>query len=140
MALTDSIINAYKYNKKVGRQKIYWAVDIHDTIAHSNYADEMPTVIPEAIEALKILQAFPETVLILFSSSYHHAQYIEHFMKQGVYFKYFNENPEVCDTATGDFSKKFYYNVLIDDKAGFVQDDWNEVLNTTRVYRIGFLD
>lgn len=140
MALSDAIINAYKYNKKVGRKKIYWTIDIHDTIAHSNYADEMPHVIPEAIEALKILQAYPETVLILFSSSYHHNQYIEHFMKHGVYFKYFNENPEVCDTATGDFSKKFYYNVLLDDKAGFVQDDWNEVLRSVATYRVGFDD
>jgi hypothetical protein len=126
---------AYEYNKKVGRVNFFISVDIHDTIAESNYSDDMPMVIDCAIDALKKLNSFPEIVLILFSSSYNHSQYIEYFKKHGVFFKYFNENPEVCDTKTGDFSKKFFYNLLIDDKAGFDRSDWITVTSSVEEYR-----
>jgi hypothetical protein len=139
MSLDNAIRKAYLYNKKVGRKKIYLAIDIHDTIAHSNYSDEMPQVIPEAAAAIKEIQEFPEIVLILYSSSYKPQDHIEHFKLNGLKFTYFNENPEICDTNTGDFSKKFFYNVLIDDKAGFEQEDWIDVVEAIKVYRVGFL-
>lgn len=140
MNLDKVIQNAYVYNKKVGRKSVYLAVDIHDTIARSNYADEMPEVIETAMDALRKLNEFPEIVLILFSSSYNHEQYISYFIHHGVRFKYFNENPEVCDTKTGDFSKKFFYNVLIDDKAGFELSDWDVVVNSITKHRGVFED
>lgn len=135
MNIDNVIRNAYIYNKKVGRDKIYICTDIHDTIAMANYADEMPDVIETAMDALRKLNEFPEIVLILFSSSYHHDEYIEHFRKYGVNFTYFNENPEICDSKTGDFSKKFFYNVLLDDKAGFELRDWEVVVNAVIKYR-----
>lgn len=140
MNIDNVIRNAYIYNKKVGRDKIYLCVDIHDTIAHSNYADAMPDVIETAMDALRKLNNFPEIVLILFSSSYNHDAYIEHFRRHGVEFKYFNENPEVCDTKTGDFSKKFFYNLLIDDKAGFELRDWDIVVASITKHRVVFED
>lgn len=138
MNLDTVIRNAYIYNKKVGRDKIFISVDIHDTIAQANYADEMPEVIETAMDALRKLNKFPEIVLILFSSSYNHEQYISYFIHHGVRFKYFNENPEVCDTKTGDFSKKFFYNVLIDDKAGFELSDWDVVVDSITKHRSVF--
>lgn len=138
MNLDKAIQNAYVYNKKVGRKSVYLAIDIHDTIAHSNYADEMPEVIETAMDALRRLNKFPEIVLILFSSSYNHDAYIKHFQKYGVDFTYFNENPEICDSKTGDFSKKFFYNLLIDDKAGFELRDWEVVVNSVTKHRAVF--
>lgn len=140
MNLDTVIRNAYIYNKKVGRDKIYVAIDVHDTIAQANYADEMPEVIETAMDALRKLNKFPEIVLILFSSSYNHDAYIEHFQKYGVDFTYFNENPEICDSKTGDFSKKFFYNLLIDDKAGFELRDWEVVVNSVTKHRAIFQD
>lgn len=138
MNLAKAIEKAYMYNQKVGRKKIYWAVDIHDTIAQSNYANEMPSVISKAMSVLNRIKEFPETVLILYSCSYNHEAYIEYFKTHGVEFTYFNENPEICDTSTGDFSKKFYYNVLLDDKAGFEDSDWDTVLGGTLISRVKY--
>ena len=99
----------------------------------------MPKIIPEAEKAIKEIQEFPEIVLILFSSSYHHSEYIEYFKSNGMNFKYFNENPEIADTKTGDFSKKFFYNALIDDKAGFEIEEWDGVVESIKKHRIDFL-
>lgn len=39
-----------------------------------------------------------------------------------------NSNPDEKDTKTGDFSKKFYFNILLDDRAGFQPEtDWLEI-------------
>lgn len=138
MSIKNAIRKAYQYNKKVGRDKIYICTDIHDTLAVSNYSDEMPDIIPAALDAIKKINKFPEIVLILFSSSYDHSDYIDYFARYGLRFMYFNENPEVRDTKTGDFSKKFYYNVLLDDKAGFEVTDWLDVVDAITEYRVGF--
>jgi len=140
MSIKNAIRRAYEYNKKVGRKSIYVATDIHDTLAESNYSDEMPEVIFTAQQAVKRLAEFPEIVLILYSCSYNHEEYINYFKLHGMPFKYFNENPEVADTRTGDFSKKFYYNVMIDDKAGFEVTDWLDVVEAVEQYRVGFID
>jgi hypothetical protein len=74
-----------------------------------------------------------DTVLILWTSSYE--KYVDSVRKKlqdnyGIKFDYFNENPECINTKTGCFDNKFYYNVLIDDKAGFnPESDWLEIIN-----------
>ena len=52
--------------------------------------------------------------------------------------KYFNENPEIPSTATGDFSMKPYFNVLLDDKAGHRPKDWQVVVDATKMFREKF--
>lgn len=136
--ITDAIEEAYRYAQKKGWPTIYWLVDIHSTIAESNYADEMPTLIPEAIPAIKELQSYPETCLILWSSchKHDHLRYMRHFLIEGgMKFTYFNENPEIASTATGDFSMKPYFNVLLDDKAGHRPKDWQVVVEATKMFR-----
>jgi hypothetical protein len=70
-------------------------------------------------------------VLILFTSTY--KQSLEPFFnwceEHQIKFKFFNENPECPSNSTGDFSRKFYYNVLIDDRAGFDPSEWLDVLH-----------
>jgi hypothetical protein len=47
------------------------------------------------------------------------------FKEHGIMPQYFNENTAVENTATGNFSSKFYFSVLLDDKAGFnPETDW----------------
>lgn len=66
-------------------------------------------------------------VPILFTSSHKDAidrqvSLLPHF---GIWFKYINENPECPSTELCNFDSKFYFNILLDDKAGFVGDtDW----------------
>ena len=48
----------------------------------------------------------------------------------GIKFDYINENPLEVNSELSDFSKKFYFNILLDDKAGFYpKEDWQIVLD-----------
>lgn len=131
-----SIIRAEQMKKKRGWDTLYYAVDLHDTVVWSTYTKEEATpshFFPGAIEALNyISQRRKDIVLILYTSSYteYIQPYLDSFKTRGIYFKYHNENPECPSTDIGDFSKKFYFNVLFDDKAGFnPTKDWEDVLN-----------
>jgi hypothetical protein len=110
--------------------KLTIAVDWHDTIARSNYsADGAYDLYDTALEALKWLSNQPHVVLVLYTSSY--MSVVEKFRRwmqkeHGVKFDFFNCNPNVKNTKYGDFGKKFYYDVMIDDKAGFdPEKEWD---------------
>jgi hypothetical protein len=46
-------------------------------------------------------------------------------LQHGIVIDYVNENPECVDTKLATFTDKFYFNVILDDKAGFEGDtDW----------------
>ena len=46
----------------------------------------------------------------------------------GIEFDYINENPECKDTALCSFAQKFFFDILLEDKAGFVgETDWIEI-------------
>jgi hypothetical protein len=50
--------------------------------------------------------------------------------KHDLQFHYVNHNPECPSDELCDFSKKFYMNILLDDKAGFdATTDWLEIKN-----------
>lgn len=137
MGIKTAVHRAYQNAKVRNWDKIYVAVDIHDSIAESNYKSSMPDVYPEAVRAIKYLNSLPEMVLILFSSCYEKDfdKYIKHFESHGMKFDYFNENPCIPNTTTGDFSKKFYYSVIVDDKAGFLSTDWIDLVDAVVMYR-----
>ena len=52
--------------------------------------------------------------------------YIKVFEENGIHFDYINENPEVDNNELGNFDKKLYFNIGIDDKFGFDAEngDW----------------
>lgn len=137
MSITKAIRKAYENARSRGWDKIFVAVDIHDTITASNYKATMPEIIPEAKEAIQFLNTLPEMNLILFSSCYEkdYSTHMQHFEDNDMHFKYFNENPEVPNTETGDFSKKFFYSAIVDDKAGFDTEDWHELISAVKAYR-----
>ena len=106
-----------------GWEKTYWAIDIHGTIMKPNYkVGEITTEFyPLAKEVLQALSKRKDIILILYTCSYPHEiqQYLDLFSAGGIHFTYVNENPEVVDCGYGHYGSKFYFNILLEDKAGF---------------------
>lgn len=125
---------AYSVMKERGWDTVYWAVDLHGTVIKSNYESGTYTYISEeAKEALQAISALPETKLILWSSMYgpDQANIMALFKCDGIKVDWFNENPDAENTDTGCFNQKFYFSVLVDDKAGFDPSEWAAVKATT---------
>ena len=129
MSLALAFRTAARKAKERNWDKIYVAVDWHDVICESNYSEDGAYgFIEDAIPALQEASHNKAICLILYSCSY--IATAEDFMrhcrkKYGINFDYFNCNPEVKNTNYGEFGKKFYYDLLLDDKAGFdASTDW----------------
>lgn len=126
------VINTYKKKETRGWDTIYWAVDIHDTCVLANYrADVLPTeFFPKAKEVLQRISSRKDSVLILYTCSYpgEIEKYTAFFKENGINFKFTNENPDAADTAFGHFGKKFYFNIMLEDKAGFdPTEHWEDI-------------
>lgn len=128
MDLKRAIFNAYLTAQQREWETIYLMVDAHDTLCGSNYKDTEEAFFPNALEALRKISAFPEVFLVLWTSCYPKdgPRYLERLAAEGINFKALNETP-VANTKTGDFTRKPYFSVLIDDKAGFDPSTWDEV-------------
>lgn len=109
----------------------YWAFDLHGSIVIPNYeTGNIPTeMYPYAEEVLKMLSNRNDIVMFLYTCSHPHEQiqYMDFFRGRGIDFKYVNKNPEVKtqQTGYGYYKDKPYFNILIEDKAGFdPETDW----------------
>lgn len=125
--------NARKSAKKKNWDKIYLAIDIHDTIVYGNYdKDKLPTkFIGNAKKTLQYLSNRSDIELILYTCSHPKEidKYLEFFKTNDISFKYINENLDIPNNALGCYDKKLYFNVLLDDKSGFdAEQDWDSVL------------
>ncbi len=114
---------------------VYWAIDLHDTIIRSTYSshEESKETYPHSLEVLRKLSESKVAILILWTSSYEEKMIpvMKWLRELGVSFTYFNENPECGNTTYGDFRRKFFYDVMLDDRAGFnPETDWLVVKNT----------
>lgn len=114
----------------------YWAIDLHGTIIKPNYKDvSYPAeYYPYAKKVLQILSKRPDIKLILFTSSYPHEieEYLEKFKSDEILFDAVNENPGISSKNGnfGYYDKKFYFNVMIEDKAGFdPETEWEQIYN-----------
>lgn len=114
----------------------YWAIDLHGTISIPDYhvRSKNVTYYPYAKEVLQYLSNREDIILILNTSSFPNEieEYLKIFEKDEIKFNYVNENPEVSDKHGnfGYYEKKMYFNVLIDDKAGFDPfNDWMDIYN-----------
>jgi 3',5'-cyclic AMP phosphodiesterase CpdA len=110
-------------------EKLYWAVDLHDTVITGKYNrfNEGATLFPFAKLTLDYLFNHTDHVTILWTSSYNESA-MDVLKRFDLKFNYFNENPECPNSDLCDFNKKFYFNFLLDDKAGFdPHSDWEEI-------------
>jgi hypothetical protein len=132
--ILEAFERAFFNARKKNWDKIYVAIDIHDTIVRGNYrTDVLPTEFyPFAKKVLQHLSSRQDIVLILNTCSWPEEieKYINFFKVYGIDFLYTNENPEVPNTALGCYTTKFYFNVMIEDKAGFnAENEWEELYN-----------
>jgi hypothetical protein len=103
----------------------YWAIDLHGTIIKPNYVNASwpAEYYPYAKQTLQLLTKRPDIKLILWTSSFPNEieEYLEKLKKDDIVFDAVNENPGISSNNGnfGFYEKKFYFNVLLDDKAGF---------------------
>lgn len=129
--ILKSVIATYEEKKYRNWEMLYFAVDLHGTVIEKYTGNEI-RVYPFAKEVLQKLSKISDITLILFTSTYEKdlVPFFSWCSQNNIVFKYLNENPECESSKTGDFSKKFYFNVLFDDRAGFEPEtDW-PVLNS----------
>ena len=131
--------------------EIFIAVDLHGTIlkrskwrtiqngsvsetslnSDVSSSDLQSSFFPMAEMTLREISKTPGLRLILFTSSTDAKieKYLKMFQQIGIIFCEVNCNSEVIsDVQYADFSKKFYFDVLFDDKAGFdSKKDWTEI-------------
>lgn len=110
---------------------IFWKIDLHGVCLRSSYkAGEYEWINDDVVPALKEIMRCPHSKIILWSSCYEHEQekIIKFFNDSGVHVDFFNENPMFANTEYGCFDQKFYFSILIDDKAGFDPDtEWKMI-------------
>jgi hypothetical protein len=130
MSTVRGIENAYIKAVKRGFDKVYWAVDLHDTCLRATYAANEPHtyewINPYVKDALKRLAAHPETHIILWSSVHEDEKihYLNFFAEAGIRVAGFNQNPFETGSESCGVTEKFYFSILVDDKAGFDHSEW----------------
>lgn len=127
--ITRAIENCFRLSKEKGWNKTYWAFDIHGTILKPTFQKGIVSTefYPHAKEVMQLLGKDKSIVKILYTCSYPHEieEYITYFAANGIHFDYINNNADVVDGGYGYYHDKFYFNVLMDDKAGFDgETDW----------------
>ena len=135
MGIISAIHKAFQIKKTRNWETIYFAIDIHDTIIKSNYqSGNIPTdFYPHAIEALQALTLRKDIKLILYTCSHPHEilEYLDLFKSHDICFDFVNENSDIKTNPQGygNYDRKPYFNVLLDDKAGFDPlIDWIEII------------
>lgn len=132
MSIIKAIEKAYKKAEERGYDRIYYAIDVHDTILKSNYENGGYEFVNEdAKKCLRMFARHEEIRVILWSSlTENEKENVAIFLyDNGCYVDDINENTLELDTEYADFSQKFYFSVLLDDKAGFDPGtDWKAIM------------
>jgi len=131
-----NIQQTFEMKKERGWDTLYISIDLHGTIIPSgktvNDIEDSTEFYPHAQEVLQKLSQRKDIVLILWSSIPRErvVKVLKWLSDNGVNFKYFNENPEAKSNSRSCFVGKFYFNILLDDRAGFEPEtDWVAIKN-----------
>jgi hypothetical protein len=133
-----NIDKAYQLKKERNWEYVYWCIDLHNTIIKTLYTNGLgyekiknPEFFPCAEEVLQYLTNKKDVVLILWTSSHQNEiENIDRLLKEhGIRFDHFNNNPIEQNNGWSVFDTgKFYFNILLDDKAGFDGNtDWIKI-------------
>ena len=140
--MTTWIDKMFKHAFEKKWYKTYWAFDIHGVILKPNYRKNNfeGAFYPWVKETLQLISKRKDIVMIMFTSSYPEEieYYYKLFSKNYIHFKYINENPDI-DSLKGNFGyydKKFYFNVLFEDKASFDPlIEWKQIYDLMLKYK-----
>jgi len=120
----------------------YWVIDMHRTLIKPTYDlnDKSLHYYPFVLETMQILTDRDDIKTIMWTSSYPQEikEYIKELYDVGIVFDNINENPDISSNNGnfGYYEKKFYFNVLIDDKAAFdPETDWEPIYNLFMEYK-----
>jgi len=126
-----NIKRTFEMKKVKGWPEVYFCIDLHGTIIPSGKSSDDKTdtleLYPYAQEVLQWLSNRKDIMTILWTSTPTERltsvwQWLE---TKGIYFSYVNGNPHAKNTERSDFRRKFYFSVLLDDRAGFEPEtDW----------------
>ena len=128
---TFNIEQTFKLKAERNWDTLYVAVDLHGTIIKPTYDDNIEFY-PDAIEVIKWFNLRSDFKVILWTASY--PTEVNKFLieadKVGMRIDFINANPLEANSRKGCFDEKFYFNILLDDKAGFVgETDWTKIKN-----------
>jgi hypothetical protein len=129
--------DTWKKKDEKNWQYIYIMVDLHGVILPSNFhsSNDLRFLNEHTKDCLQYFSRQDDIILILWSAS--HNEEITNvrrwLAKEGILFNFINENPLEQNTEYADFSKKIYFNILLDDKAGFEPSDWKEIFEWIRL-------
>lgn len=122
--------------------EIYFCIDLHGTIIPSGKSSDDKTdnlvFYPHAKEVLQYLTSRKDIFLILWTSTpLSRLPWVLAWLgENGIKFDYINRNPHAKNTPRSDFDRKFYFSILLDDRAGFEPEtDWLAIKN--ELIRIG---
>lgn len=135
--MPDSCFNLERaYVRKQARNypKLYWAIDLHDTIIEGKFSkwNEGREFYTDAKEVLQNLSKRDDMCIILWSSSQMDSILdIKLWLKNNdINVDYINSNPEMPTGHLCDFSNKFAFDIGLDDKFGFYgPTDWTIIKN-----------
>lgn len=135
MALEHAIERAFEKKLKKGWDEwhqMYWLVDLHDVIIPGTYTqnNEGKELYPNAGDVLRWLTSRKDMCPILWTSSHDYAidEITKWLLEHQIEFTYVNENPEVIGNDLLNVDRKLYFDVLLEDKAGFNgMTDWKVI-------------
>ena len=119
----------------------YWAIDLHGVVIQPNYTKTPQEIVyyPFAKPVLQLMTARPDIIMFTYTASYPEqlGNYLRQFERDRISFNYINHNPDISEAKGhfGDFNRKPYFNVLMDDKAGFdPYKEWEPMLQLFQLY------
>ena len=137
-----NIINVIsrQHNKQMMQHwyETYWLIDMHGVIVRPNHKNELPNRLDFydfAQRSLQLLTARPDirTILYTCSHDYQIRYYVNLLREYSIEFDYVNDNPEIGEGDFGDYTHKPYFDVYLDDKAGFnAEDEWYDIFRWLR--------
>ena len=132
MSIVRAFENAFEKKEQRGWDHIYVFVDIHETVFKPTYDGDQKKFqyYRDAKTVLKILTRKKDVVLGLYTCSHSEqvGRFLDKFEEDGIHFELTNTNPMEKDTSYACFDTKPYFNVLLDDKAGFdAEVEWYRI-------------
>ena len=133
--ITTAIEQALIKKRERNYPLTFWAIDAHATIIKPTYSSPKSTndfeFYLKALDVLRWLSSRSDQVIILWTSTNKKdaAELCLCLLNNKIYVNYVNENPLCPSTDLSSFDEKFYFDILLDDKAGFdPEKDWSDIL------------